>query len=169
MKHKTIAILSTVFVLSFSSCTFPNTEQKHSGAETQSESTETEVQDNTQIALEIDERNARKIDAAVLQNINALILEKEIQNTSEIVALYRAKEAYAEGNYAYTLTEYEPETGVIQVVLEETGLADDSVEGLRVIFTLIQTGEYHQVESIFEQYRCWPERGSQEWSKELCI
>ena len=169
MINKTITILSTVFVLGFSSCTSPNAEKKLSGAEPQSESTEKEEHVNTLSALEINERNARKIDAAVLQNINALILEKEIQNTSEIVALYRAKEEYAEGNYAYTLTEHALETGIKQVVLEETGLADDSVEGVRIIFILIQEGEYYKVESIFEQYRCWPERGSQEWSKEFCM
>ena len=54
------------------------------------------------------------------------------------------------------------------VILTQSGLLDDSVEGMRYRLEF-ESGE-NQWELVWagRQVRCWPDRGSQEWSTELC-
>jgi len=54
------------------------------------------------------------------------------------------------------------------VSLIQTGLPDDSVKAIR--YRLEFESEENQWELVWagRQVRCWPGRGSQEWSRDLC-
>jgi hypothetical protein len=55
------------------------------------------------------------------------------------------------------------------VTLTQTGLLDDSVEGMRYRVELISSGNKWKVIWIGEQYKCNPRRGGHtDWSTELC-
>jgi len=73
-----------------------------------------------------------------------------------------------EGNFTQegTVVEQTATDGV--VTLTQTGLLDDSVEGMR--YWLEFTAADNQWEMVWagRQVRCQPNRGSQEWSTDLC-
>jgi len=54
------------------------------------------------------------------------------------------------------------------VSLTETGLLDDSVEGMRYRLEFVPEDDQWRLDWAGRQVRCWPNRGSQEWSTELC-
>ncbi|MBD1874862.1 hypothetical protein H6F75_15350 [Nodosilinea sp. FACHB-131] len=55
------------------------------------------------------------------------------------------------------------------VVLTQTGLADDSVNGTRYRLEFVPEGDQWRLDWAGSQVRCQPDRGSQEWSTDLCI
>lgn len=165
-----ISFLATLVIIGFSSCKNSNSSEENSQGQMNKQTNENEQLELSSKLLEVDENNAIKIEEDVIQRVNDLIIEKGIDEISEIIALYRPEDEYAENAYyTYTLTEQKLDNNITQIVLTETGLADDSVEGIRAAFSLIKEGEYYQITSIYEQYRCWTKRGSQAWSKEFCI
>jgi len=73
-----------------------------------------------------------------------------------------------EGNFTQEVTVVEQTTTDAVVTLTQTGLLDDSVEGMR--YWLEFTAADNQWEMVWagRQVRCQPNRGSQEWSTDLC-
>jgi len=74
----------------------------------------------------------------------------------------------AEGNFSQEVELLEETPDGAVVILTQSGLLDDSVEGMRYRLEF-ESGE-NQWELVWagRQVRCWPDRGSQEWSTELC-
>ncbi len=73
-----------------------------------------------------------------------------------------------EGNFAQEVQVVEQTPTQAVVTLSQTGLPDDSVEGMRY-WLEFEAGE-NQWELVWagRQVKCWPGRGSQEWSTDLC-
>ncbi len=73
-----------------------------------------------------------------------------------------------EGNFTQTVTTVEQTPTMAIVSLTQTGLLDDSVEGTR--YWMEFTAEAATWEMVWagRQVRCYSNRGSQDWSIELC-
>ena len=73
-----------------------------------------------------------------------------------------------EGNFTQEVTVVEQTETDAVVTLTQTGLLDDSVEGMR--YWLEFTAADNQWEMVWagRQVRCQPNRGSQEWATDLC-
>ncbi|MBD2114298.1 MULTISPECIES: hypothetical protein [Cyanophyceae] len=54
------------------------------------------------------------------------------------------------------------------VILTQTGLADDSVNGTRYRLEFVPEGDQWRLDWAGSQVRCQLDRGSQEWSTDLC-
>lgn len=73
-----------------------------------------------------------------------------------------------EGNFQEeVLLETQSDNRVI-VNLTQTGLLDDSVEGLRYRLEFVSNNGQWKLDWVGRQVRCYPERGSQTWSTEGC-
>lgn len=83
--------------------------------------------------------------------------------------LYGAKEIPSEGNFQEKLTLIDRVPNQPVVLLTQTGLLDDSVEGTRYRLEFKPQGKQWQLIWVGQQHRCYPGRGSQEWSSEPCI
>jgi hypothetical protein len=73
-----------------------------------------------------------------------------------------------EGNFTQEVMVVEQTATDAVVTLTQTGLLDDSVDGMR--YRLEFTAADNQWEMVWagRQVRCQPNRGSQEWSTDLC-
>lgn len=73
-----------------------------------------------------------------------------------------------EGNFTQEVQVVEQTPTQAMVTLIQTGLPDDSVQGMRY-WLEFEAGE-NQWELVWvgRQTKCWPGRGSQEWSTDLC-
>ncbi|AFZ35683.1 hypothetical protein Sta7437_2133 [Stanieria cyanosphaera PCC 7437] len=83
--------------------------------------------------------------------------------------LYGAKEIPSEGNFQEELTLIERVFNQPVVLLTQTGLLDDSVEGTRYRLEFKPQGKQWQLIWVGQQNRCYPDRGSQEWNLEPCL
>lgn len=83
--------------------------------------------------------------------------------------LYGAKEIPSEGNFQEKLTLIDRVPNQPVVLLTQTGLLDDSVEGTRYRLEFKPQGKQWQLIWVGQQNRCYPDRGSQEWSSEPCL
>jgi hypothetical protein len=74
-----------------------------------------------------------------------------------------------EGNFSQEVAVVEQTSAMAILTLTQTGLLDDSVEGMRYRLEFT-TGEENAWEMVWvgRQVRCYPDRGSQDWSTELC-
>jgi len=55
------------------------------------------------------------------------------------------------------------------VTVSLDGLGDDSVRGQRVTLVFEPNGSAWQLVSAKSEQRCWPGRGHQDYSPELCL
>lgn len=110
----------------------------------------------------------RDIDLAKVERLNQQIEEKGITTLEDIAQLYRPKDSYTEGNYSYEVMTQEKEK-TFEVSIKEEGLMDDSLYGILTLIELKKNTEKKwEAISIKEAYKCWPNRGHQEWSPEFC-
>lgn len=73
-----------------------------------------------------------------------------------------------EGNFAQTVTVDEPSDAQAVVTLTQTGLLDDSVEGMQYRLEFAAGEGQWELVWAGRQVRCYPGRGSQDWSTERC-
>ncbi|MBW4485835.1 MAG: hypothetical protein KME14_25200 [Tildeniella torsiva UHER 1998/13D] len=73
-----------------------------------------------------------------------------------------------EGNFEEEVEVVEETDDMALVVLTQTGLADDSVNGMRYRLEFVPEGDQWRLDWAGSQVRCQPDRGSQEWSTDLC-
>lgn len=79
----------------------------------------------------------------------------------------------SEGGSRDVTVEYpQPERAIVTIT--QTGVADDSVGGIRYRVELQQnkkapTGRQWEMVWVGSQVKCHPNRGHQDWSKELCL
>ena len=73
-----------------------------------------------------------------------------------------------EGNFEEEAELIEQTDDQALVVLTQTGLADDSVNGMRYRLEFVPEGDQWRLDWAGQQVRCQQGRGSQEWGTELC-
>ncbi len=73
-----------------------------------------------------------------------------------------------EGNFNQEVMLVEETPTQALVSLTQTGRLDDSVEGMRYRLEFVPEGDQWRLDWAGRQVRCQPNRGSQEWSTELC-
>jgi hypothetical protein len=73
-----------------------------------------------------------------------------------------------EGNFSQEVTLVEQTAEIAIVTLTQTGLLDDSVEGMRYWLEFAADENAWEMVWAGRQVRCYPGRGSQDWSTELC-
>lgn len=73
-----------------------------------------------------------------------------------------------EGNFQEEVVLVDQTADQALVVLTQTGLADDSVNGMRYRLEFIPEGDQWRLDWAGSQVRCQPGRGSEEWGTELC-
>jgi hypothetical protein len=73
-----------------------------------------------------------------------------------------------EGNFHEEVLLVERTDKTALVILTQTGLADDSVAGMRYRLEFIREGNQWRLNWAGRQVRCHPDRGSQAWTKERC-
>ena len=84
-----------------------------------------------------------------------------------------ALEAYGiaepgEGNFSQEVMTVDQSSTQAVVVLTQTGLLDDSVEGMRY-WLEFEAGEAQwELVWVGRQVRCYPGRGAQDWTTDLC-
>ena len=104
-----------------------------------------------------------KVDA-----VNAAIVADNLVTDEEIMGVYAAKSNEAEGRYSYSLTSAATDMDNKTITMVEEGLMDDVVAARKVVMTLaIHEGNWI-VTGIKENYKCYPGRGHENWSAELC-
>ena len=74
-----------------------------------------------------------------------------------------------EGNFEEQVEVVEETDTEALVLLTQTGLADDSVNGMRYRLEFVPEGDQWQLDWAGRQVRCQPGRGSEDWSTDLCI
>ncbi|PSN11090.1 hypothetical protein C7271_25065 [filamentous cyanobacterium CCP5] len=84
------------------------------------------------------------------------------------ISVYGSREP-VEGNYEETAELIETTPGEPVVLFTQTGLADDSVEGIRYRIEFVPEGDLWRINWVGRQTRCYPGRGPQDWSTELCL
>lgn len=73
-----------------------------------------------------------------------------------------------EGNFQEEVVLTEQTTDQSLVTLTQTGLPDDSVEGVRYLLEFMPEGEQWRLNWAGRQVRCYPDRGSQAWTTANC-
>lgn len=73
-----------------------------------------------------------------------------------------------EGNFEEEVEVVEETDDMALVMLTQTGLADDSVNGMRYRLEFVPEGDQWRLDWAGSQVRCQQGRGSQEWSTDLC-
>lgn len=73
-----------------------------------------------------------------------------------------------EGNFQEEVLLEEQSDNRAIVNLTQTGLPDDSVEGMRYRLEFMKDNAQWRLDWVGRQIRCYPERGSQIWSTEKC-
>ncbi|MEA5448855.1 hypothetical protein VB780_09770 [Leptolyngbya sp. CCNP1308] len=74
-----------------------------------------------------------------------------------------------EGNFEEEVELIDETDDQALVMLTQTGLADDSVNGTRYRLEFVPEGDQWRLDWAGSQVRCQPDRGSQEWSADLCM
>jgi hypothetical protein len=92
----------------------------------------------------------------------------------EAIALAAFGISESEGNLSQTVTVDYPQPDKAVVILTQTGVADDSVNGFRYRLemestTPSPTNPSWQTVWAGRQFKCQPSRGHQDWSTELCL
>jgi hypothetical protein len=81
---------------------------------------------------------------------------------------FRPKSNETEGNYTYTITKKNIDNDIVEVTLIEDGLLDDSKAGRKTLMTVKKENNILKVVSIKENYKCYKNRGHENWDAELC-
>lgn len=73
-----------------------------------------------------------------------------------------------EGNFEEEVEVVDQTDDQALVMLTQTGLADDSVNGMRYRLEFVPEGDQWRLDWAGSQVRCQSGRGSQDWSTDLC-
>lgn len=98
--------------------------------------------------------------------LNNRIVQNNITQEEGVIDLYVPQQEQNEGNYSYTVSKNTIDIDTNEYTVVETGLPDDSIEGIQTIITIKNNNNLPVVLSIKKNYRCY--RGHKEWSAEKC-
>ncbi|HIK46733.1 MAG TPA: hypothetical protein IGR64_17940 [Leptolyngbyaceae cyanobacterium M65_K2018_010] len=73
-----------------------------------------------------------------------------------------------EGNFAQEVAVVDQSNSQAVVALTQTGLLDDSVAGMRYRLEFVTEGSQWRLDWAGRQVKCQPNRGSQDWTTDLC-
>lgn len=73
-----------------------------------------------------------------------------------------------EGNFSQEVVLVDQSPSQAIVTLTQTGLLDDSVEGMRFRLEFVTEENQWELVWVGSQVRCYPDRGSQRWTTDLC-
>jgi hypothetical protein len=83
---------------------------------------------------------------------------------------YSPEDKTAEGDYSYVIKQINTsDSNSVIISLLEDGINDDSIKARKVIMTLIRKDGRFVVKQIKESYKCWKERGHENWSSAFCM
>jgi hypothetical protein len=88
-----------------------------------------------------------------------------VQTASE---LFGAQDRPTEGNFKEEIVLSSQDEQTTVVLVTQTGLADDSIEGIRYRLEFTAEGDEWQLNWVGQQMRCRQGRGPQEWATETC-
>jgi hypothetical protein len=102
---------------------------------------------------------------------NDYLADRSEYATSPIIAASRflRLDRVAAGTTLITAESTEEGQGPTTVTVTLDGLGDDSVRGQRVVLVFEPNGSQWQLVSGKSEQRCWPGRGHQDYSPELCL
>lgn len=110
----------------------------------------------------------RVIEEDRVELLNHQITDSGIVTPESVASLYQPKDEFAEGNYSYQVTIRDLESNLLEITIQEEGLMDDSVFGVIAVLKVEKKNSSLKVVQIKEAYKCWPNRGHQDWSPEFC-
>ena len=110
----------------------------------------------------------RIIEPFRIEALNKEIQDKKLKTELEIMQAYTPQNMNATGNYTYDV-----QTNLIndrekEITLISENFEDDSLNGLKVVLSLVKENEEWKVKDIKESYKCQLNRGQQTWSSSLC-
>jgi uncharacterized protein YbbC (DUF1343 family) len=108
------------------------------------------------------------ISTTEIDKFNQIIKGKKLNTEEELMTAYNPKSNETEGNYTYTVTKKNIDKDVSEVTLIEDGMLSDSQAGKKVIMTLKKENNVLKVLSIKENFKCYKDRGHENWGIELC-
>ncbi len=73
-----------------------------------------------------------------------------------------------EGNFSEEVVVVDESADQMLVALTQTGLADDSVNGMRYRLEFVPEGDQWRLDWAGRQVRCQAGRGSEDWTTDLC-
>jgi hypothetical protein len=112
----------------------------------------------------------RLIDSKTVEELNLLITSKKINSEEDIMREYSPEDKTAEGDYSYVIKQINTrDSNSVIISLLEDGINDDSIKARKVIMTLIRKDGRFVVKQIKESYKCWKERGHENWSSAFCM
>lgn len=105
---------------------------------------------------------------SLVDTLNQKLAANPVNRPEEIANLFKPVLPSEEGHYARTVTVKETgKSDMVEVTLEETGLPDDAVEGIKTVIDVKKENGSFKVVRIRESYRCY--RGHKDWSAERCL
>lgn len=110
----------------------------------------------------------RTLEEDRVEALNERLSEVEISSVEEIANVFMPKDDFAEGNYSYAVTVNDLKTNLYELTITEEARMDDSVSGLMSVLKVEKDGDDFKVLEIKEAYKCWPNRGHEEWGAEFC-
>jgi peptidoglycan hydrolase-like protein with peptidoglycan-binding domain len=104
-------------------------------------------------------------------NVQEFISSNRIKvSTPKAVAVQLfSKQEDEEGRNSEDIIVTYPTGETAEIVHSIVGLADDSVRGIRQRIELKRKQNKWEIVWVGEQYKCQPNRGSQDWSSSLCL
>jgi hypothetical protein len=119
-------------------------------------------------ATESDTINYLNIDSKEIERVNAEIASQSFNSAEEVMLYYMPKEPFPEGNYVYELSKKKISANESEITALTDGLLDDSRKGRKVVMSITHKGNSYKILSIKESYKCYKNRGHEEWGPAFC-
>lgn len=101
-----------------------------------------------------------------VEALNKMLDSVVISRPEDVADIYKPALSGEEGRYVRRVSARETGPETLEIILEETGLPDDAVEGIQILFQVKRSQNRYTVERIQEAYRCY--RGHKSWTAEPC-
>jgi hypothetical protein len=123
---------------------------------------------STTTAPQVAEETYKVLDKATIEELNKKVATKKIATAEGVMQLFSPKQEQTEGNYQYAMSQKKLNDNTTEITLIETGLMDDSMNGVKTIMEITKHTDQLQVLTIRQNYKCYEGRGHLEWRSENC-
>jgi hypothetical protein len=134
----------------------------------ESDTNQTEKSNSTETTSQVAEETYKVLDNATIDDLNKKVASKRITTAEGVMQLFSPKQEQTEGNYQYVLSQKNLNDNTTEVTLVETGLMDDSMNGVKTVMEISKQADQLQVLTIRQNYKCLDGRGHLEWSSDNC-
>jgi hypothetical protein len=141
---------------------------KVKGEKNESVETQHQKENSTTTNPQTAEETYIVLDKTTVDELNKKVASKKVATPEGVMPLFAPKQGQTEGNYQYTLSQKSLNDHTREVTLKETGLLDDSKNGIKTVMEIAQNTDGLQVLAIRQNYKCYEGRGHVEWSSENC-